>query len=467
MMMVPLVTSRTVMRRNRSFGAFLSTSLVLLLVSLVDRTVGVVDYCNDHNFDTDSTYMQFTKEISSREYTLVGKFKSIHCCAKGYRSIEWFKDGTPYPWSSGVSNLILYPESANQTVYAQTATALDKGNYSCVVRNDSHIMSHSVSLDVFEPEQDIVGYTGPPRPTYEPQDQFVSRGQSARFFCEAFVGTVDLPDAKSEVLWWRNIPSTLSAEGDSRSFSSAGEWVMATDTAAEGSNDETGPPPSVSLQDVGSRHHHHHSHHTYHRSKHHAKPKPRFHQEEVSREDFQIKGAYLLIRDVQNEDYGEYSCSIRNAGGEKKLRLSAWLREREEEEPEEVEKEIIQPPPAESSLIVYTVVGVLMIMLVLLVMMMMMAWKTNVYLMFKKYCKKREDSDGKEYGIHVFYEDKAKTFSSSTNLETSKCMTLSSIMPAFEPHLSHGYHCFTQPSPNTDHLPLTDGEKTGDDGTQG
>jgi hypothetical protein len=50
---------------------------------------GVEDFCVMDTFQNNSTWLQFTKEISSREYVATQKFKSLRCCAKGYRSIEW------------------------------------------------------------------------------------------------------------------------------------------------------------------------------------------------------------------------------------------------------------------------------------------------------------------------------------------------------------------------------------------
>lgn len=60
-----------------------------------------------------------------------------------------YKDNRPYPWPSGVSNMILYPESANQTIYTQMVTATDTGNYTCVLRNDTHVRTHTIHLHVF------------------------------------------------------------------------------------------------------------------------------------------------------------------------------------------------------------------------------------------------------------------------------------------------------------------------------
>lgn len=60
-----------------------------------------------------------------------------------------YKDGRAYPWPSSVSNFILYPESANQTIYTTTVTLTDTGNYTCLLRNDTHIYSHTIHLIVF------------------------------------------------------------------------------------------------------------------------------------------------------------------------------------------------------------------------------------------------------------------------------------------------------------------------------
>jgi hypothetical protein len=50
---------------------------------------GDEDFCVMDTFRSNSTWLQFTKELSSQEYVVEQKFKSLHCCAKGYRSIEW------------------------------------------------------------------------------------------------------------------------------------------------------------------------------------------------------------------------------------------------------------------------------------------------------------------------------------------------------------------------------------------
>lgn len=49
----------------------------------------IEDYCSLNTYGTNGSYMQFTKEPSSQEFAMVGQFKGLHCCAKGYRSIEW------------------------------------------------------------------------------------------------------------------------------------------------------------------------------------------------------------------------------------------------------------------------------------------------------------------------------------------------------------------------------------------
>lgn len=223
---------------------------------------GVEDFCVMDTLQNNSTWLQFTKELSSREYVVTQKFKSLHCCAKGYRSIEWYKDGRPYPWPGEVSGFILYPESANQTIYSKSVVESDSGNYTCLVRNDTDELWHTINVTVM----DAAGYSGIPLQMYEPHDLYVQTGDEARFFCEAFVGRIDLPDAHNKVSWKR-------VEHNS----------------------------SVTLPE-------------------------RFQVTSKPREDNEILGSYMLIHGVRREDFGQYTCQISNTWFQS-VDTSVWLRE--------------------------------------------------------------------------------------------------------------------------------------------
>lgn len=65
--------------------------IFIVLLIFCDKFSAAIDECQTDQFSNsiNSTHMQFTKEVVSWEYAIDGQFKSIHCCAKGYRSIEW------------------------------------------------------------------------------------------------------------------------------------------------------------------------------------------------------------------------------------------------------------------------------------------------------------------------------------------------------------------------------------------
>ncbi|XP_043284656.1 uncharacterized protein [Venturia canescens] len=255
------------MSRNNGNGMRLmpmvSTILIVVFFSRCCDSNELKDYCSVHRYENlIISGLRFTKEVVTTEYANVGAFKAIHCCLRGYRSIEWYKDNRAYPWPGGESHFILYPESANQTIYTQEVRSSDAGRYSCRARNDTTSLEEDITLQVLGEE--AAGYTGKPLPTYKPASQMVPLGASARLFCEAYLGRVDLPDAKNSVTW-----------------------------SKVGSN--------LTLPDHG-----------------------RLSQHRVSREDDEIVGSYLEIEDITLEDYGEYECRISN-GVDDEMNLPAHI----------------------------------------------------------------------------------------------------------------------------------------------
>lgn len=62
---------------------------VVVLLFFITGGLTIQDYCSINTMSTNGTFMQFTKEPSVDEFAIEGKFKGLHCCAIGYRSIEW------------------------------------------------------------------------------------------------------------------------------------------------------------------------------------------------------------------------------------------------------------------------------------------------------------------------------------------------------------------------------------------
>lgn len=74
----------------------MSKNVIVLVVNLLIavsnvRPVAGIEHCSKHVYTSsiNTSYMQFTKETINQDYAVLGQFKSLHCCAKGYRSIEW------------------------------------------------------------------------------------------------------------------------------------------------------------------------------------------------------------------------------------------------------------------------------------------------------------------------------------------------------------------------------------------
>uniref|UniRef100_A0A182YGB9 Uncharacterized protein n=1 Tax=Anopheles stephensi TaxID=30069 RepID=A0A182YGB9_ANOST len=65
--------------------------LLLMCISIVVAvSVSAENHCSELRYEhsLNTHHLQFTKEIPDREYGVLKQFKSLHCCGKGYRSIE-------------------------------------------------------------------------------------------------------------------------------------------------------------------------------------------------------------------------------------------------------------------------------------------------------------------------------------------------------------------------------------------
>ncbi|XP_049535455.1 fibroblast growth factor receptor 1-like [Anopheles darlingi] len=238
---------------------WMSCLLILVLLLRVVSAVDAENHCSEHRYahSLHTHHLQFTKEIPDREYAVLQQFKSLHCCGKGYRSIEWFKNGKPHPWSKDVSSFIVYPEAANQTIYSPRLEENDVGNYTCILRNESHTIHHNIELRL----QDKLDN---PMPTFRPKDLTVDVGDSVRFYCEAFVGNLYLPDATNQIQWMQMFDDKPHSITD-------GEQVN------------------------------------------------------VTREDGQIIGSYLSIPIIQAHHYGRYRCQIVSGNSAQPLELNVLL----------------------------------------------------------------------------------------------------------------------------------------------
>lgn len=64
-------------------------SVFCVVLILSHGAHGIVNYCAQHTYNNNNTWLQLTKEANPYEFALAQQFKGLHCCARGYRSIEW------------------------------------------------------------------------------------------------------------------------------------------------------------------------------------------------------------------------------------------------------------------------------------------------------------------------------------------------------------------------------------------
>lgn len=106
---------------------------------LVFFNICILWFATLYQFSLHSHYSVFIQSIIIYENLYSISFNNILLILR-------YKDERAYPWPGDVSTFILYPEAANQTIYSQVVADTDRGNYTCLMRNDTHIHMHTVIL---------------------------------------------------------------------------------------------------------------------------------------------------------------------------------------------------------------------------------------------------------------------------------------------------------------------------------
>jgi hypothetical protein len=63
--------------------------VVLMLTYHVMYAENEKRFCEINLFERNKTTPEFTKEVNTFDYVVIERYKSLSCCAKGYKTIEW------------------------------------------------------------------------------------------------------------------------------------------------------------------------------------------------------------------------------------------------------------------------------------------------------------------------------------------------------------------------------------------
>ncbi|EZA62669.1 Single Ig IL-1-related receptor [Ooceraea biroi] len=239
-------------------------------------------------------------------------------------------------------------------------------------------ISHGCVIYIADAESGV--YKGKPLPTYRPASQLVPLGGTARLFCEAYMAKVGLPDTRNSVTWSKN-----------------------------GSN--------VTLPSRG-----------------------RIAQNNVSRENDQIIGSYLVIQNIVLEDYGEYRCEISNGADEDKITLHAHVYR------QEPQFTLSLPNGSWRK-------SLLLAVLVLVLLLSAAAFYARCWLPLALLCRDKfghlEENDGKECDALVCYHEKDSSLVIGIVIPTLESRHRYKCTPLELSHLNHNWCLEINPHAST------------------
>ncbi|XP_041865429.1 fibroblast growth factor receptor 2 isoform X2 [Melanotaenia boesemani] len=126
----------------------------------------------------------------------------FRCAAGGNPkpTLDWLKNGRPFHQGDRMGGYKVRPQ--HWTLIMESAVPSDKGNYTCLVKNDFGSINHTYTLDVVE--------RSPHRPILQaglPANTTVHVGEDARFVCKVY------SDAQPHIQWLKHIMQNGSRLG--------------------------------------------------------------------------------------------------------------------------------------------------------------------------------------------------------------------------------------------------------------